>query len=155
MSFFLFTIHYVFSYINAKTPCRNARCLFVTILRTASANCFNGWLNHNEGSATFNILMGGIYDINFNTNVTSETAGAVGLALFADGVQLNGTEMDAVVTTAGDWNNVSFSKKLRVCTRGNVTLTVNSIPAITYNGTTTTTQIPTIKNANFSIERRP
>lgn len=30
MSLFLFTIHYVFSYINARTPCRNARCLFVT-----------------------------------------------------------------------------------------------------------------------------
>ena len=27
-----------------------------TDLRTASANCFNGWLNHNEGSAQFNLV---------------------------------------------------------------------------------------------------
>ena len=48
-----------------------------TDLRTGSANCFNGWLNHNEGSATFNIVAGGIYEIDFNTNVTSATAGNV------------------------------------------------------------------------------
>ena len=124
-----------------------------TDLRTASANCFNGWLNHNEGSATFNIVAGGIYEIEFNTNVTSATAGVVGLALFADGVQLNGTEMDTVIEVAGDWKNVSFDKKIRVCTRGNVTLTIRSVPTITYNGTATDTQIPIIKNANISIER--
>ena len=42
-----------------------------TDLRTASANCFNGWLNHNEGSAQFNIVAGGIYEIDFTANVTS------------------------------------------------------------------------------------
>ena len=122
-------------------------------LRTASANCFNGWLNHNEGSPLFNILAGGIYEITFNANITSATAGEAGLALFTDGVQLAGTETDAVITTAGDWESVSFNKKVRVCTRGSVTLTVNSVPTITYAGTPTTTQIPIIKNANLSIER--
>lgn len=124
-----------------------------TDLRTASANCFNGWLNHNEGSASFNILGGGIYDISFNTNVTSATAGNVALAIFADGVQLAGTEMDTPVT-AGVFTNVSVNKRIRVCGRGNVTITVQSVPAITSDGTTTATQIPTIKNANISIERR-
>lgn len=124
-----------------------------TDLRTASANCFNGWLNHNEGSPLFNILAGGIYEVTFNANVTSATAGVVGLALFTDGVQLAGTEMDATIAAAGDWENVSFDKKIRVCTRGNVTLTVNSIPATTFAGTPTVTQIPVIKNANISIER--
>ena len=37
-----------------------------TDLRTNSANCFNGWLNHNEGTAQFTILGGGIYEIDFN-----------------------------------------------------------------------------------------
>ena len=124
-----------------------------TDLRTASANCFNGWLNHNEGSATFNILGGGIYDISFNTNVTSATAGNVALAIFADGVQLAGTEMDTPVTV-GVYTNVAVNKKIRVCGRGNVTITVGSLPTITYDGTTTDTQIPIIKNANISIERR-
>ena len=125
-----------------------------TDLRTNSANCFNGWLNHNEGSATFNILSGGIYDISFNANITSATAGDVALAIFADGVKLNGTEMDQVITTAGDYKNISVNKKIRVCGRGNVTITVASVPAIVYDETTTDTQIPIIKNANISIERR-
>lgn len=123
-----------------------------TDLRTASANCFNGWLNHNEGAATFTILGGGIYQIDFNSNVTSATAGNVALAIFADGVQLAGTEMDTPVTV-GVYTNVSTSKKIRVCGRGSVTITVASVPTITYDGTSTDTQIPTIKNANISIER--
>lgn len=125
-----------------------------TDLRTNSANCFNGWLNHNEGSATFNILSGGIYDISFNSNITSATAGDVALAIFADGVKLNGTEMDQVITTAGDYKSVSVTKRIRVCGRGNVTITVASVPAIVYDETSTATQIPIIKNANISIERR-
>ncbi len=124
-----------------------------TDLRTASANCFNGWLNHNEGSATFNILGGGIYDISFNANVTSATAGNVALAIFADGVQLAGTEMDTPVTV-GIYSNIGTTKRIRVCGRGNVTITVASVPTITYDGTSTATQIPIVKNANISIERR-
>lgn len=123
-----------------------------TDLRTASANCFNGWLNHNEGAAQFNIVAGGIYEIEFNANVTSATAGNVALAIFADGVQLAGTEMDTPVTV-GVYTNVSVDKKIRVCTRGSVTLTVASVPAIVYDGTATPTQIPIVKNANISIER--
>ena len=127
-----------------------------TDLRTASANCFNGWLNHNEGSAAFNILGGGIYEISFNANVTSATAGNVGLAIFADGVQLAGTEMDTPVVV-GTYTNVGTTKRIRVCGRGNVTITVASVPSITYSGggtpVVTPTQIPIIKNANISIER--
>jgi len=124
-----------------------------TDLRTQSANCFNGWLNHNEGSATFNIVAGGIYEINFNANVTSATVGMVGLGLFADGVKLNGAEVDAIVATAGEYTNVSFTKYVRVCGRGSVTITVNSVPTITYDTTTTDTEIPIVKNANISIKR--
>ena len=123
-----------------------------TDLRTQSANCFNGWLNHNEGSAQFNIVAGGIYEITFNANVTSATAGNVALAIFANGSQLAGTEMDTPVTI-GVFTNIANTKKIRVCTRGNATITIQSVPNITYNGTTTATQIPIIKNANISIER--
>jgi len=124
-----------------------------TDLRTASANCFNGWLNHNEGSAQFNLVAGGIYEINFDANVTSATAGIVGLALYADGVKLNGAEANAVVTAVGDYSDVSISKYIRVCGRGNVTLTVQSVPSIVFDGTATDTEIPIIKNANISIKR--
>jgi len=126
-----------------------------TDLRTASANCFNGWLNHNEGSATFNILGGGIYQIDFNTNITSATTGVVGLAIFADGVKLAGSEMNSVVATANQYDNVSTSKKIRVCGRGSVSITIASVPTIS-SGTpvvVTDTQIPIIKNSNISISR--
>ena len=122
-------------------------------LRTGSANCFNGWLNHNEGTAQFTILAGGIYEIDFNSNITSATSGNVGLAIFVDGVQLNGTEMDATISTAGNWENISVNKKIRVCTRGNATITIASVPSTTYNDVITETQVPIIKNANISIER--
>lgn len=124
-----------------------------TDLRTQSANCFNGWLNHNEGTAQFTILAGGIYEIDFNTNITSATTGVVGLALFADGVQINGSEVDATIATANNWENMSFNKKIRVCNRGSVTITVRSIPSISIAGVSTETEIPSVKNANISIER--
>lgn len=123
-----------------------------TDLRTNSANCQWGWLNHNEGSATFNIVSGGIYEINFNANVTSGTAGNVGFGIFADGTQLAGSEMDTPVTV-GVYTNISSTKYIRVCGRGSVSITVRSIPTITYDGTTTDTQIPIVKNANISIKR--
>jgi hypothetical protein len=79
------------------------------------------------------------------------------LALFADGVQEPGTEMDEVITTAGDFANVGFNKKVRVCSKGTVNLSVNSVPTIVYSGgatpVITDTEIPIIKNANINIER--
>lgn len=126
-------------------------------LRTRSAINCNGWMNHNEGSALFSIIEGGIYEVTFNANVTSATAGQVGLALFADGVQVIGTEMDEAIATPGEFANIGFNKKIRVCCKGTVNLAINSVPTITYSGagtpTITDTQVPIIKNANINIER--
>lgn len=129
----------------------------VVDLRTASAINCRSWMNHNEGSALFSILEGGTYEVTFNGNVTSNTAGTVALALFADGTQVSGTEMDAVIAAPGDFENISFDKKIRVCCKGTVNLSITSLPTVTYNGggtpVITDTQIPIIKNANISITR--
>ena len=122
-------------------------------LRTQSANCQNGWLNYNEGSAQFNIVAGGIYEIDFGANITSADTGVVALAIYQNGTKINGTEMDASVTTAGTWRNISRSKRIRVCGRGTLTITIQSVPSVTVSGTPTTTEIPTIKNANIIIRR--
>ena len=122
-------------------------------LRTRSAINCSGFMNHNEGSAIFSILEGGLYEVTFNANVTSATAGQVALALFADGVQVAGTEMDATIATAGEYENISFDKKIRVCCKGTVNLSITSLPTVVYNTTATDTQIPIIKNANFSVTR--
>ena len=60
-----------------------------TDLRTKSAMNCCGFINHNEGSALFSILDGGVYEVTFNGNITSNTAGTVALALFADGTQVS------------------------------------------------------------------
>lgn len=126
-------------------------------LRTNSAINCRGWMNHNEGSALFSILEGGLYEVTFNANITSNTAGNVAMALLADGTQVAGTEMDATIVTAGDWENISFDKKIRVCCKGTVNLAITSLPTTTFSGTGTPvvadTQIPIIKNANINIER--
>lgn len=122
-------------------------------LRTNSAQCLSGWLNFNLDNPQFNIIGGGIYEISFNANVTSDTIGNVGLALFADGNQLSGTEMDATIAGAGDWENISFNKRIRVCPRGSVSLSVKSVPTTSYDGTVTDTEIPVLKNVNIIVER--
>ena len=129
----------------------------VTDLRTRSAMNCSGFINHNEGSALFSILDGGVYEVTFNANITSATAGTVALALFADGVQVSGTEMDAVIATAGDFSNISFDKKIKVCCKGTVNLAITSLPTVTYSGgatpVITDTEIPIVKNAEISITR--
>ena len=120
------------------------------VLRTRSANCVcGGWLNHNTGSTQYQITSPGIYEIMFNTNVTSATAGAVALGIKANGELLSGTEMDYTVATANAYGNVSANRLIRICGNGSTTITVGSLPTID----TTDTQIPIIKNANLIIKK--
>ena len=122
-------------------------------LRSRSANCC-GWLQYMNDGSDFTIIGGGTFKISFNANVTSDTAGVVALALkSATGTDVEGTEMDAVITTAGDYTNISFTKILKVCPRVNTTIAVGSIPAIGSVTPAVTTEIPTIKDANFIIEK--
>jgi hypothetical protein len=126
-------------------------------IRSKGATCC-GWLQHRERTGLFKILEGGLYDINFSANVTSATAGTVAFGLFEDGILVPGTQMIAEVVTAGDYYNISFNKLLKICCRGDATLTIASIPSVltgaTLPGTPTDTEIPIIQNANFSIVRK-
>ena len=125
-------------------------------LRSRTANCC-GWLQYMPGGSDFTIIGGGLFEITFNANVTSDTAGIVALALkTGTGTDVEGTEMDAEITTAGNYVNVSFTKLLRICPRVNTTIAVGSLPS-TITGTTTLTntetEIPVIKDANFTIRK--
>lgn len=53
----------------------------VVDLRTRCAINCQGFMNHNEGSALFSILEGGTYEVTFNANITSATAGNVALRI--------------------------------------------------------------------------
>lgn len=122
-------------------------------LRTRSANCC-GWLQYMPGGSNFTIIGGGRFKISFNANVTSETAGSVALALKTSlGSDVEGTEMDVTIATAGDYTNISFDKIIEVCPRVNTTVAIGSIPAIGGVTPAVVTEIPTIKDANFIIEK--
>ena len=126
-------------------------------VRTRSANCC-AWLQHDEGSPIYKILEGGLYEISFNANVSSAVVGTVALGLYQDGVLVPGATVIAEVVTAGDYYNVSFDKILKICCRGNTTLTVASVPNVLTGaelpGTPVVTEIPVIQNANFSIVKK-
>lgn len=126
-------------------------------VRTRSANCC-GWLQHNEGSPLYKILKGGLYEISFNANITSATAGTVALGLYQDGVLIPGTTVIAEVVTAGDYYNVSFDKLIEICCKGDATLTVASVTNVltgaTLPATPVITEIPVVQNANFSIIKK-
>ena len=125
-------------------------------LRSRSANCC-GWLQYMNGGSDFTIIGGGTFKVSFNANVTSDTAGIIALALKSStGTDVEGTEMDTEIKTPGNYNNISFTKLLRICPRVNTTIAVGSLPS-TITGTTTptntTTEIPVIKDANLIIEK--
>lgn len=126
-------------------------------IRTRSASCA-GWLQHNEGSPIYKIIEGGLYKVSFNANVTSSVAGTIALGLFQDGILVPGTTMLAQITTTGDYVNISFDKLIKVCCRGNATLTIASIPSVLTGdatpGTITVTEVPVIQNANFIITKK-
>ena len=124
-------------------------------LRSRTANCC-GWLQYMNGGSDFTIIGGGTFEVSFNANVTSPVGqGAIALKT-STGSDIEGTEMDAEITTPGNYINVSFDKLIRVCPRVNTTIAVGSLPA-TITGTTTLTntetQIPVVKDANLIIEK--
>jgi len=126
---------------------------FTTIdLRTSSASC-NGWLQYNNGSNNFTIIGGGVFEIDFNANVTSATTGQVALAIKSNGNDIEGTEVDSVVATANEYNNVSFTKVIRTCPRTNTTFSVGSLATIGGVTPSVTTVVPTIKDCNLIIRR--
>ena len=128
-------------------------------IRSKGANCgCGGWLQHSEGSPIYKILEGGLYEVTFNANVTSATAGPVALALFMDGVIVPGTTVIETVVTPGDYSNVAFTKKIKICCRGDASLSIASVPSVltgtTLPGDPTDTVVPIVQNANFTISRK-
>ena len=128
-------------------------------IRSRKANCsYGGWVQHTEGSPIYKILDGGVYEVSFNANITSATEGTVALGLYQDGILIPGTTVIAEVATAGAYYNVSFDKLIKICCRGDASITVASVPSVLTGATTpgvaTETEIPVIQNANFSITKK-
>lgn len=126
-------------------------------LRTRSATC-SGWLNHTEGTSQYTILGSGncslpaVYEITFNANVTGATAGSIEIGLKENGSAVVGASANEVVTP-DEYQNISFTKLIRLCPRENVTLTIGSFPAVSGVVPAVETVAPTIKNANIIIRK--
>lgn len=118
------------------------------VVRTRNANCC-GFLNHSIGSTQYQLTEAGIYEIMFNTNVTSATVGVTALGIKANGELLSGTEMDYTVDTANTYGNVSANRLIRICGNGSTTITVGSLAT----SGATATQIPIVKNSSFIIKK--
>lgn len=99
---------------------------------------------HRNGSGTVQ-LRPGIYEVSFNGNVTSATAGtSVQLAIAIDGTPLPETTMIQTVGTANAFENVAASTYVRVCCGTNAAISVEN------TGTSLLTLAP---NSALSIRR--
>ena len=88
----------------------SAISLTTDCIRTRGANCC-GWLQHNEGSPLYKILEGGRYEVSFNANITSATAGTVAIGIYVDGILVStGATAIEEIATAGDYSNISINK---------------------------------------------
>lgn len=130
----------------------SSKVAFQNDTRTRSTMGCNGWLCHSEGSPNYKIVKAGNYNIQFNANVYSATAGTIAFALFEDGVLIP-SSISSVTLSAGYLGNVSFNKKVKVCCKANSTYSVGSVQTLINpaTGDTVTTLAPIISNATFSI----
>ena len=148
------------SFINTTTPLSSNDSSVVfqkDDIRTNSCNGCRSWLCHNEGSANYDIVSGGIYKITFNATVSSAATGVVAFALFNNGEQIPGTLMAETIDAAGDYANIGVNKKIRVCCNGNANVSVRAVPSVVTPTTPTAvieTQPPIIVSANLTVDRR-
>lgn len=123
-------------------------------IRTCDSTC-RGWLNHDEGSANYDILNGGLYSVSTNITASSATAGVVAFQLYKNGEPIPGTLMAETLTAAGDYANLGVKTNIRVCCRGDANISLRSVPAVptpTDPVTPIATQVPIIINANIVLD---
>ena len=146
------------SYINTITPLVSNTSSVVfdeDCIRTRSCSG-NGWLCHNRGSANYDIVCGGLYEIDFNATVSSSEAGTIALGLFNNGELIAGTLMGETIAAADDYANLGVNKKFKVCCNGISNISVRAIPTVPTPSDPTTpidTVVPIIASANLSITR--
>ena len=145
------------SFLNTLTPLVSNTSSVVfdeDCIRTRSCSG-NGWLCHNRGSANYDIVCGGLYEIDFNATVSSAEAGTVALALFNNGEIIPGTIM-AENVVADEYANIGINKKIKVCCNGDANISVRAISTVPTPSDPTTiidTVPPILLNANFSLTR--
>lgn len=131
-----------------------------TSIRTRCSYCCNGgWLDYENGNPIFKVFGNGYtgyYDADFSATVSSATAGVVAIGLYEDGILIPDTVRAVTLAAADDFQTISFKRKIKICPRGNTSITVGSVPSVptpTAPTTPITTQIPIIVSGTFSLDR--
>lgn len=93
--------------------------------------CCGGWLSHDLGSGLFTLVNNScgcdVFEIQFNTNLTSATVGPLALVIQINGETIGGTEMDYTPAAANVYESVSASTLVKVPKGGSVTISVKNI----------------------------
>ena len=109
--------------------------------------CNGGWLVHDAGSGQFVLVNNScgcdVFEIQFNTNLTSATVGSLALVLQANGEAIGGTEMDYTPASANVYESVSASTLVKVPRGASLTITVKNISASSV----------LVKDANIIIQK--
>lgn len=113
----------------------------VLLRTTCGAECYN-----KQVPTSVKLKCPGIYELHFNGNVTSDTAGAaVQLAMTIANSPLVETAMNATITAANDIVNVSTSTLLRNCCCDLDRVSVTNIGTV---------PVTVVQNANFYVIRK-
>ncbi len=134
--------------VAVQTVLSNGSVLF-GIDRVRSRRCGDcrGWLYHDLGSGQFTLTNRScrdmVFEIMYNMNVTSATAGAVPFVIQSNGEAVGGTEMDTTIATANTYQSVSANTLVKVPAGGSIAITVKNISALTA----------LVKDANIIIKK--
>lgn len=121
----------------------NGNVVFTTDrVRTRACGC-GGWLDYETGGSVFTIARPGIYKVDFNANVTLDAAGDATLAIESNGEAVAGTEMDATIAVAGDFENISASTLIVVRCGSSRSISIGNLSATAV----------TVDDANIIITR--
>lgn len=135
--------------VTAQTVATQASIPFVTdrVRSNRSNSCAGGWLTHDVGDSNFTLTncskCCSVFEIQFNTNLSSATVGALALVIQADGTAIGGTEMDYTPATASVYESVSASTLVKVPPCGSTTISVKNISASSV----------LVKDANIIIKK--
>lgn len=112
----------------------NNNVLFPTDrIRTKSCNSCCGWLTHDLGSGLFTLTKPGIYEIQYNANVTSATAGQASLVLKQNGENIGGTQSIYTIATANALGNVAATTRVSVPCGASYTITLTNNSTLSLN----------------------
>lgn len=135
--------------VPAQTVLTQGTVLFSTdrIKSRRGDACNGGWLVHDAGSGQFTLVNNGcgcdVFEILFNTNLTSATVDPLALVIQANGEAIGGTEMDYTPAAADVYESVSASTLVKVAQGASVTITVKNISASSV----------LVKDANIIIQK--